>query len=405
MRVQNKLLVDYYVGGLLHALLKLPTLLLGKILHRNHNLKSCSEITFLKMMGGGSIVIAYPTLLALKQAPQVRSLRLVTTHTVKPFAEVLGVFDEIIVIRDGKLTCLIFDSLAALVKLFRCQVIVDLEVHSRLTTVFSLLTCAINRVGFFTNISIWRRNLATHLLFFNSNNPVHLFYDQIARLFGTEPASFAKCIKEFRAHLRLTAPDRSLKRLALAPCCSDLAKTRMLTEEQWVEAIRRYADGSRGLEIDLVGGPADRAYLERLAGLIQESFQDSTVKNFAGILSLQQSVRAVANAGQLLCVDSAMIHFARLMGVPTLSFWGPTDPNLMLRPSNARDQIHYKRLDCSPCIHMADHPPCGGKNVCMQLALESMPNQRGAIASLINLEVSVRNAPFVLTSVSSLQRE
>ena len=60
MNLRRRLILDYYVGGLLHVLLKGPTILLGKILHRDHDLKNCSDVTILKMLGGGSLAIAYP---------------------------------------------------------------------------------------------------------------------------------------------------------------------------------------------------------------------------------------------------------------------------------------------------------------------------------------------------------
>lgn len=67
---------------------------------RDHDLANCREIAIIKILGGGSLVIAYPALLALKQLTHVRKLTLVTTPAVKPFGELLGIFDEIIVIRE-----------------------------------------------------------------------------------------------------------------------------------------------------------------------------------------------------------------------------------------------------------------------------------------------------------------
>ena len=116
MNIRTKLLTDYYIGGTLQALLKPPTVLLGKILRRDHTLSRCSSVTFIKLMGGGSLVIAYPALLALKKTPQIKQLRLITTSAVKPFAEILGVFDEIIVIRDNSAVTLLTDSIGALRK-------------------------------------------------------------------------------------------------------------------------------------------------------------------------------------------------------------------------------------------------------------------------------------------------
>src|SRR5205823_42189 len=83
------------------------------------------------------------------------------------------------------------------------------------------------------------------------------------------------------------------------------------------------------------------------------------------------AVREVASLQELLTVDSALLHFARLLGTPTESFWGPTDPKTRLRPFPfARDVVHYEKISCSPCVHMTRTAPCGGNNVCMRLACD-----------------------------------
>ncbi len=376
MRLQAKLHVDYYIGGLLHAILKPPTVLLGKILGRDHNLERCTTVTFIKMLGGGSLVIAYPALLAIRRAPHIRLMRLVTTPEIRPFAEVLGVFDEIIVIRDRSPLTILVDSAAAAWKLFRCDAIVDLEVHSRLTTVFSLITCARNRVGFYTTISFWRKNLATHLLFFNMCSPVYYFYDQVATLFRADVVDMQRCIETFRAHLGLLGSSSEIGRLriSLAPCCSSLSRERMLNPKDWPSVICQqlgipHPHGD--MEVHLVGAPGDSAELESLAAILQESFPAAAIVNHAGKTSLRDSILIVASTEMLFCIDSATLHFGRLLGVPTVSIWGPTDPSMLLRPSVVnRDAVYYWKVACSPCVHMADRPPCGGNNVCMRLALE-----------------------------------
>jgi ADP-heptose:LPS heptosyltransferase len=65
------------------------------------------------------------------------------------------------------------------------------------------------------------------------------------------------------------------------------------------------------------------------------------------------------------------MHFGRLLGIPSVSFWGPTEPNSRLRPwAEIREEIHYQRLSCSPCVHLADNAPCRGNNICMRLAVD-----------------------------------
>jgi ADP-heptose:LPS heptosyltransferase len=85
-------------------------------------------------------------------------------------------------------------------------------------------------------------------------------------------------------------------------------------------------------------------------------------------------VRGLAEVDELICIDSALLHFARLLGIPTISFWGPTDPASRLRVSEFnRDEIHYHKLPCSPCVHVAQEPPCRGDNLCMRFAVD--PNR------------------------------
>ena len=115
MNLRSKLFLDYYFGGFLHAVLRVPTILLGKLLRRDHDLSRCREIAILKLLGGGSLVIAYPALLALRRLPRLEKLRLITTPAVAPFGALLGIFDEIVIVRDDRgLPALAADSARAL---------------------------------------------------------------------------------------------------------------------------------------------------------------------------------------------------------------------------------------------------------------------------------------------------
>ena len=377
MNLRVKLIVDHYFGGFLHLVLRIPTILLGKILHRNHDLLQCREIAILKLLGGGSLVIAYPALLALRRLPNIEKLTLITSPAIAPFGRLLGIFDEIVVVRDDRgLLTLAFDSLKTFRKMFGHDAVIDLEIHSRLTTVFALLTAARNRIGFFTDISFWRRHLNTHLLFFNPTNGVFSFYDQLAILFGTSPVDDLECEREFCGNLGALAPaSEGLFRIAIAPCCSDLGQERMLRRDEWIGILqKRLSDlhPETKVEVNLLGAPSDRPELDRLSALLSQSFGSRlSVLNHAGKTKLDESVRIVAVMNEVLCIDSAILHFSRLSGRKTISFWGPTDPATRLRP-NTRDldEIHYVRIPCSPCVHHSNEAPCKGQNICMRLAVD-----------------------------------
>src|SRR6478736_4730824 len=160
MHLRTQKLIDNYVGGAAIAVLRPATMLLGTLLRRDHELTVGDEVVWVKMLGGGSLVLA-------------------TTPAVKPFAELLGVFDEYRVIDARSGFGLLWTSLVTLLRTFRADCIVDLEVHSRLTTVFTTLTMARNRVAFWLDHIFWRRGLASHLVFFNRASGSFHFYDRI----------------------------------------------------------------------------------------------------------------------------------------------------------------------------------------------------------------------------------
>ena len=370
MTLHFQRVADLYAGTLLRLLFKPLAVLLGKVLRRRRDLSGCSSITFIKLHGGGSLAIAYPALLGLRRAGHIHRLRIVTTPAVEPFVRVLGIFDEIILVEDQTAVRLLLSSVRAIARLFHCDAIVDFEIHSRLSNVFCLMTCARQRVGFYTGDSSRRCNLSTHLLFSNPSGRIYESYDQAARLFGATVPDLEECSRQFRRGLGVPEERGSgvCAVIGLAPTCSELRKERMLRPSEWVEIVRRKVSAG-GEEFHLLGGEFERAPLDELATRLRAEVPGACVKNQAGLRPLAESLRQIAQLREMLCVDSAILHFARLLGTPVTSYWGPSDPETLLRAlAGALDQIHYERISCSPCVYTARRAPCRGNNICMRLA-------------------------------------
>ena len=65
--------------------------------------------------------------------------------------------------------------------------------------------------------------------------------------------------------------------------------------------------------------------------------------------------------------DSGPLHLALAEGIPAVGLFGPTHPDLILGSRRFPKALFlYEPHYCSPCLHQADVPPCGGDNVCMQ---------------------------------------
>ena len=381
MDLRTRKLLDYSLGGFLIGVLKPFVMLLGQLLHRDHTPVLRDRVAVIKLMGGGSLVIAFPALLGLKEQYPFCRFILVTTPAVAPFGEALGLFDEIIILNDRRgLGSLIGSTLRALGKLNGIDTVIDLEVYSRLTTVLSALTRARNRVGFYLETVFWREGLSTHLVFFNRFSGNHLFYEAIAALFGALPASREACADMVMAGIQTRdAPDASptldgspqalrASHAALGFACSDLGRERMLNAEQWARVLPPRLRGFT--DVHRVGSSADHETAAALMDRLQRDLPAIRWHNDCDGRPLQESLRLLSECALFLGIDSAMLHFARLFALPTKSFWGPTDPATLLKDFDPhREEVTYFKIPCSPCIHVAEFPPCRGNNVCMAMAV------------------------------------
>jgi ADP-heptose:LPS heptosyltransferase len=367
MHLRTQQTLDNYVGRLGIAVLRPATMLLGRLLRRDHTLDIRKDVVWIKMLGGGSLLLALPMLLGFRRAHPGVKMVLITTPSVKTFADVMGVFDEYRVIDVGGPLRALWSGLRALIRTRRADCIVDLEVHSRLTTVFTTLTLARNRVSFWLEDIFWRRGLASHLIFFNRSSASYHFYDRIGELFGSPIASREECRAAVMTACGLTdATPIAADRVAVGFACSDLGQERMLSDAQWMKV---FDDNLRPEHrtFAFLGGPSDRIRAQQIIGELQPRYPRLIFLNCCGDLSLCESVALLFASPELWGIDSSLLHIARIAGLKCVSYWGPTDPSTRLRPTwGIEDRVHYRKIACSPCVHTTEEPPCRGDNRCMQ---------------------------------------
>lgn len=101
-------------------------------------------------MGGGSIAVAGPLLLALKRRFPDAALVLVCTPQVAVHASLLGLFDRIDVVGDGGFLRLGFSLLGTLLRCrrMRAELLVNLEVYSRVSVFCAMVAGGGFRTGF-----------------------------------------------------------------------------------------------------------------------------------------------------------------------------------------------------------------------------------------------------------------
>ena len=386
MRLTAVKWIDSVVGSIFIVMIKPVVFLLGKLLNRDHDTHVKDDLYFVKLLGGGSLVIALPAILGLKRRYPKASCTLITTPSVQPFSDSLGVFDRIIIINDRSFMRVLFSGVNAIVQCFKADTMIDLEVYSKLTTLFTTFTCARNRIGFFLGNEFRRKNLYTHLVFYNRYAGSFVFYDQIAYLLDAEPTSVAATSCHLKAQIPDTTRNSARWMICIGAGCSQLGRERMLTPEQWHRLFSERPIDHGNTEVIFLGGIDDRPLSTEIINRLSSDFESVIFLNFCGKMKLTESLALLRSADEFWGIDSALLHYARLFGVASLSLWGPTAPDTRLKPfPGLKETIRYQKIACSPYVHMAENPPCRGNNICIQALFDPAIARRKNISDVIGI--------------------
>jgi ADP-heptose:LPS heptosyltransferase len=362
---------DWFIGLTLAVFLAPVARILGTLFRRDHSFDSKDTIVVMKLLGGGNFALAMPMLLGLRKSFPKSHLVAVTTRSTVEFAKAIKVFDSVRLIDTRSLGSLIGSAFRTLVSIFRVDVVIDLEAHSKLSTCFGLFSCARNRIGFFTNDFFLREYLYTHLVFFNLRASRAILFERLAEIVGARCASYKECEDHLRSALSVGVQvDRSI---AVGVGCSDLGRVRQLNAKQWIEVLEKELPSSDATKLLFLGAASDYQLSEDIVKELRQRYPNLHLDNLCGSCSLSESLRILGSCGYFYTIDSGLLHFARLMRVPCMSFWGPTDPATRIVPiAGYEEVIRYRPLICSPCIHVAETPPCRGRNLCISSLFDNI---------------------------------
>ena len=372
--------IDQWIGGTLLHIFAWPLRLFGKFLPAPCEAKP--RHVFLKLKGGGSLMIALPALLGLRQQYPQAEFILVCAREAKIYAELTGLFDCFILIEDSSFLALARSGLKALHACLRASLCVDLEPNSTLASAFTMLSYAVERIGFVAEKSSARAAAYSKVIAFDATAPIYPYYDQICTILGAVPATIQKCGQKILATLPPpTLPKFTQKTVGLAAFTSDFAQERMMPPAIW-GALLKQAYDDEPLRLVIFGATHNKDKAENMRAILQKSFPSASILNEAGTGSLAQAASNMKTCDEIWSIDSGLLHIARILGIPTRSFWGPTQPQQRLRPMpELKEIVRYRPFSCAPCVPYANHPPCGGYNLCMISMAQDHPDLHTAWAN------------------------
>lgn len=389
MKLRNIRKIDYWVGIPLCILISLWDFLLGK--RRSSRQRPPRKMLFIELSEMGSAVLSYSALYqAQKQFENVEQFFLIFESNVES-VELLGVIppENILTIRSKNFFEFTVTSLAALrrIRALRIDTIIDMELFSRFTAIFSYVTGASNRVGFhqYTGEGLFRGGFVTHRVLYNPHQHISLNFmnlifalkaphnevpllkeslvDKLVPLPLYEVTSKGKSdlLELLRRKNCAITPQSPLIIISAYP--GELLPIRGWPIDRYGDLVNRLLDQTQELYIALTGLPMAANYNEQIASRVKN---DRCIDLTGQIDSLKDFVNLLSLARVLVTNDSGPAHFASLVDVQSVVLFGPETPALY-RPIGSATTVLYSNFSCSPCVSAFNHrhTPCSD-NKCLQ---------------------------------------
>jgi ADP-heptose:LPS heptosyltransferase len=220
------------------------------------------------------------------------------------------------------------------------------------------------RVGFKRN---WGRRFLTHRVRANELQNNREAYLSLLQVFGLS-VRYQKShyyLSEQEDHfLETFVEDHGIsfkeQLIALAPGGGRNIKQTMLTRlwpvDRYMELIDNFLQAG-SYRVVLIAGPDDSPVIQPILDRYPQCIDTSA-------LSFGEKASILRRCRLLVGNDSAPIHMASALSIPTYSLWGPTNPKRYGDPSLHHTQF-YKKIACSPCYSYGEFPACND-NQCMQ---------------------------------------
>lgn len=375
MRLTTKLAIDRWVGtAVIRTLLLLNLTARGRA---NARIEP-KTIFVLKLLGLGSIIQATPLLSALRTLHPAVRIVFITKSGNDQLTGRIKTIDETLTIRDD---C-ILPLLGSIIRLLRmCHrtpdaCFINLEAHSKIGAILTMLSGARWKVTFFRNgRDLIMAPAFDRMVYFNQSAPIAEVYLQLGRTIGATAASPPLAdvqtlpADDADANRFLVTQNISYSNTRLVlinPNASELRLERRWPAENFVRFIQDLARAEPDLCFILIGSPAERDYVATIWQRIPLDLRSGVI-NAAGSVSVGGLMSLIRWASLVISNDSGPMHMALSLSTPTIGLFGPVEPDHYACNNVSGDSIFlYHRIYCSPCVHHFEVAPCGGNNICMR---------------------------------------
>lgn len=346
-----------------------------------------SRILVILLSEMGSLVLARPMFELIRRRYPSARLYALCFKKNKEVLDLLGLVPEknILTVRGDSLSSLLLDTIAGVMRIRRERIdtVIDCELFSRISSLYSFLSGAKLRVGFhrYTQEGLYRGNFINRPVLYN---PYHHISQQFVNLVEAVESHQIPSVKRKVGEaffeiprIRLSEQEKGSllnrleadfpqiigKRLVLIYPGGGLLPVRAWPWESFAAVSQQFLGA--GFGVGIVGMESDKA----LAGRIAEHCGNESCVDLTGYTkSVRELVTLFHFASLLITNDGGPGHFASMTPTPSIVLFGPETP-ILYRPLDKKSIPLHLSLSCSPCLTAYNHrnSPCNGDNQCLKL--------------------------------------
>ena len=334
----------------------------------------------------GSLVLAHPMFVRLKQQYPDASLHVMLFGKNREVLDLLGVIPEanVLTINDRSLTGFAMDSLRAIRKMraLKFDVVIDCELFSRVSSIFSYLSGAPTLVGFHrhTQEGLYRGSFINRPVLYNPYRHLSQQFLTMVTAISSGTVPIAKELpatdvidppvlalpedelQRVSAQLHADFPAIKDKKLVLVYPSGGILPIRAWPVENYYQlCVSLLGDG---YAVGVIGLKEDKALGQAIVAHCQSPY---CIDLTGYTKSVRHLLTIFHRASLLVTNDGGPGQFAALTPIPALIFFGPETP-LLYSPLSRNIYCFYLSLSCSPCLTAYNHrtSPCDGDNQCLK---------------------------------------
>jgi len=368
VRMKTLQTVERLLGGAVCSLLGALAPLLPSGAVDPHKVR---RVLLVKFWGIGSIVLATPLFLKIREVFPNAEIVLLTLSANRGVVKMLPAVDRVELVELGdSLGSAVLAYLRCLAWAFRLRpdVLLDLEFYTKASAILSFFSCASQRVGYHSP-GVWRGEIHNQPVAFNAYRHVSSNFLSLLEPFGVTPVKDPPRTTLLGLDGCRAAAARVLERHGLTPegyilvnvNAGELAIERRWPRDRFAELAAQLFS-HYALPIIFVGSAAESEYT---AGAWEQAKRSGAAGcDLAGQINLDELVGLCACSALVITNDSGPLHLAVAAGARTVSFFGPETPALY-GPRGEEHLVIFADIPCSPCIN-AEH---GKRSFCWREAL------------------------------------